>query len=114
MAESGAVSWMFEHLGVVNLHQQVDEDRLFEELIEFDIRDIKRVEGITSIICDAKALDSVKIMLKNLKYDIDNSDLEWVAKNSVELTEAHANQVVELLSELQDHDDVQNVYTSMA
>ena len=44
---------------------------------------------------------------------IESAGLEWVAKSTTELPEAKTDTVLEFLSKLQDHEDVENVYTNL-
>jgi len=113
LGESGSVSWMFEKYGMVNATGKLSEDELLEHLIEYDIKDIQIDENSYSIYCDIKALESVKQAIEAAGLKIESSSLGWVAKNTTELSESHTNKVLEFLSEVQDHDDVQNVYTNL-
>lgn len=114
LAESGAVSWMFEKLGVINIDKSIfTEDQLLEKLIDFDIKDIKRNDWI-SIICDPKAVEPIKKAVQDLGLKIESAEIEWVPKTTVTLSEEQANKALEFLTELQDHEDVQEVYTNMA
>jgi YebC/PmpR family DNA-binding regulatory protein len=112
LGETGSVSWMFEHLGVITLTGSLDEDLLMEQLLDYDIKDIKK-NDTTTVLCDPKSIDLIKNKLKNLHYMIENADIEWVAKNALDLTETDAEELIELLTEVQDHDDVQNVYSTL-
>lgn len=115
LAENGAVSWMFEKCGVINIvNSSLSEDQLLEKLIDFDIKDIKRNENWFSIICDPKALEPIKKTLQASGLTIESANIEWVPKNTTALAEEQANKALEFLTELQDHEDVQEVYTNMA
>ena len=114
MGETGSVNWMFTHMGVVQATGNLSEDELLEALLDFDITDIKKDENVFSIICDPKSLDAVKKAVKDAGLAVESAELEWVAQNPVEVSDEIANKAVTLLSALEDHDDVQNVYTNMA
>lgn len=116
LADSGAVSWMFEHLGVIRASgSNLTEDALLEQLIEFPIHDVKKEDTGFVILCDAKALDAVRKTVSGLTgIKIENAELEWVAKNNISLQDADEEKAMEFLSEIQDHEDVKNVYTNLA
>lgn len=115
LGETGSVNFLFQHMGVVMATGNSTEDQLLEALIDFDITDIKQDDGNQfSIICDPKSLDAVKKAVKDLGLKVEKAELEWVAQNPVEVADAQANKAVALLSALEDHEDVQNVYTNMA
>lgn len=113
LGESGTVSWMFEKFGAVNATGKITEDELLEHLIEFDIKDIQIHDNSFTVYCDIRALESVKNAIEKAGLKIENSGLEWIAKNTLELSESQSDKVLEFLSKVQDHDDVENVYTNL-
>ena len=55
LAESGAVSWMFEKLGVLRIPiKGLTEDQLIEMLLDYDIKDIYKEETLFVITCDTQ------------------------------------------------------------
>ncbi len=115
LGDTGTVSWMFKQCGVLRVPQNgLSEDDLLEKLIDFDVHDISLEDGTFSIICDAKSFDAVKKALEAEKLKVESAELEWVAKDKMELSEADSESVINLLTALDDHDDVQHVYTNLA
>jgi YebC/PmpR family DNA-binding regulatory protein len=115
LGDTGTVSWMFKQCGVLRVPQNgLSEDDLLEKLLDFDVHDISLQDGTFSIICDAKSLDAVKKALEAEKLKVESAELEWVAKDKMELSEADSESVINLLTALDDHDDVQHVYTNLA
>jgi transcriptional/translational regulatory protein YebC/TACO1 len=66
-----------------------------------------------TVYCDIRALESVKSAVEKAGLKIEDSGLEWVAKNTTELSDEQSDKVLEFLSKLQDHEDVENVYTNL-
>ncbi len=114
LGESGSVSWIFKRMGVIQGSGAMSEDQLLETLLEYDIKDLKRDGTFFSIFVEPSVLDTVKKAAKNSGLAIESADIEWVAQNTMPLTEAQSEKAVEFLSILEDHDDVQNVYTNLA
>lgn len=115
LGESGSVNWMFQRLGVVKIENcSLDEDQLLEQLIDFDIQDIKKDDQFCSVYTDPKSLDLVRQKIQNLGLKVESAELEWVPKTLVHLAEDKAQKAYDFLSELDDHDDVNNVYTNIA
>jgi YebC/PmpR family DNA-binding regulatory protein len=114
LGEAGSVSWMFERLGAIHVANTVNEDQLLEDLIEHDITDIQVDNSSCIIYCDPKSLKPIKDYIEAKGLKIDSSGLEWIAKNTVDLQDSQTEKVYEFLSAVQDHDDVQNVYTNLA
>jgi YebC/PmpR family DNA-binding regulatory protein len=115
LAESGAVSWMFEKKGVLRATgTNISEDELIETLLEYDIKDIRLDDKVFTIIGDPKQLESIKQALAHAGLHIEHAAIEWVAKAVTELDDTTQDTAVDFLSALQDHEDVQNVYTNLA
>lgn len=115
LGETGSVGWMFDRLGVIQVSgPALTEDFLLETLLDFDIKDIKNNENTFYIMCDTRALEAVKSKLKQAGVHIEKGAFEWIANNTVELTEEQATPVLELLSALEEHDDVQNTYSNLS
>jgi len=93
----------------------MSEDELLEILIDYDVSDIRKDEGMFVIYCEPKELDIVKKALEaHSGIIVESAELDWVAKNPMDLDEAQSTKALELLEVLDDHDDVQNVYTNLA
>jgi YebC/PmpR family DNA-binding regulatory protein len=115
MAEGGAVSWMFKKCGVIRTKQtDMSEDTILELLLAHEINDIQRIESSFTITCAPHSLEEIKQVLQNAHVSIESAELEWVAQNPLELDEKEAQKAIEFLEQLEEHDDVQNVYTNLA
>src|SRR5579863_2110095 len=113
LGDSGSVSWMFEKVGAVHATGALSEDELLEHLIEYDIKDIEINENNYDIYCDIKALEAVKAATEKAGMKIESAGIEWIAKNETALSSEQEDKVLAFLSELQDHEDVNNVYTNL-
>jgi YebC/PmpR family DNA-binding regulatory protein len=113
LGDSGSVSWMFDRLGGIHATGNMTEDELLEHLMEYDIKDIQVNDNNYNIYCESKSLALVKNAVEKAGLKIENAGLEWVAKNHTELSEAQADKVLEFLSDVEDHDDVTNVYSNL-
>lgn len=118
LAEHGAVSWMFERVGVIRgIHNALTEDQLMETLLEFDIKDIERDKddkNAWTVTCNPHDLDKVRETLKQLGMNIEEAELEMLPKTPFNVSENQEHQAVEFLDALEELEDVQNVYTNLA
>jgi YebC/PmpR family DNA-binding regulatory protein len=115
MGETGSVNWMFEKSGVISIPKAGHtEDDVLEKLLDYDIKDISSDDEMITITCEPKATEAIKKALKDTGYTIAEGNIEWVAKTTAALDDEKAEKVYEFLSELEDHDDVQNVYSNLA
>ncbi len=113
LAETGAVNWMFEKLGVIRVKTNMTEEQLLEKLIDFDIHEISTHEGTLTITTPLATLAEVTEAVKKLELQVDDSEIEWVAKNLLSVTQEQEEKAMNLLEKLEDNDDVQNVYTNL-
>lgn len=114
LGETGSVNWMFNQSGVIRTKKPYLEDDILEMLIDFTIDDIITDEDSATIICDQKELDAVKKELIKNNVAIESAELEWIAKEKIDLPDEQSTAVVALLSELDDNEDVQQVYSNLA
>ncbi len=114
LGETGSVNWMFKKMGVVRGTGSIGEDELLELLLEHDVADIKKDGDFISIFCEPKQLDTVKKIAQAAGIKIDSADHEWVAQNTTELSEDTLKKAVDFLSAVEEHEDVQNVFTNLA
>ncbi len=114
LAETGAVNWMFEKVGMIQgIIKNKSEDDLLEALMDFDIQNISVDEDITTVTCSIPALFQVKDALIQLGMKIEQAELAWVAKNNLDVDPEIEEKAFALFEALEDNDDVQNVYSNL-
>ena len=114
LAESGAVNWMFEHKGVIKaVGGSLTEDDLLEKLIDFDIDDVSKQDDLVNIVCDMTALNEIKDAVKTLGLTVEHAEIEWVAKDPLELDDEKGERAMEFLDALDSLDDIQNLYSNL-
>ena len=113
LAETGAVSWMFEKMGVIRVTDG-DEDKILEMLLDYDIKDVTSGSGFIQITCSPKVVSSILEVLKAAGIHVENNDIEWVAKTKTSLEKEQEEKAIEFLTELEDVDDVQDVYANLS
>lgn len=114
LAETGSVNWMFEKLGVIRGNAQgKKEDEIFEALLDFDVQDLQIEDNFVTITTSMPSIQQVTEAVKNIGIKVEHSELEWVAKNNLEVTEEIEEKAFALFEALEDNDDVQNVYSNL-
>ena len=114
LAENGAVSWMFELKGVIVLKRDnIDEDAVFEALLECPIEDVHTEEESIVLHTSFDALMLVKDMAQEKGFEVESAEPSWIAKDSFEVSASDADKVYVLLEKLEELDDVKDVYTNM-
>lgn len=114
IADAGAVSWMFQRLGIITGSGKITEDDLLEALIEYPVINLTVDDDTFEVVCEAKAIEPIKELLtKQLKLTVDDAELGWYAAQKIELDDAQAEQAMNFLQAVEELEDVQNVYTNM-
>lgn len=115
LAAGGAVSWMFERKGVITIENEtLTEESLLDLLMDYPIDNITKHDDIITITTDPKALEEVKNKLKESHVTIQEAQVEWLAKDTMDLPENQAQTTLDFIETLEDLDDVQNVYSNLA
>lgn len=116
LGETGTVGWMFERKHITTIKTNLSEDGLLELLIDANVTvdDVQAVEDMISIISEAKSAIYIKQLLDGIDCRVEDSSLGYVAKGKVELTDEKAAKAYEFLEAVDNHDDVQNIYTNLA
>jgi YebC/PmpR family DNA-binding regulatory protein len=114
LAESGAVSWQFERKGVieVNKNQVPSIDDLMLELIDFGVDDIVEEDDVVTIYTQPDSLSKVLDYLSQANIEVSSAELSFIPKNYISVSEDDGRKILSMLEELDDNDDVQEVYTN--
>lgn len=114
IAETGAVNWMFDKLGVIRgTITGKSEDDLLEALMDFDVQDISTEDNLVSVNTGMASLFQVKDALVKLGMKVESAELEWIAKNNLDVDAETEEKAFALFEALEDNDDVQNVYSNL-
>ncbi len=115
LAETGAVSFMFDRVGLVAFDAKVaDADTMLEAAIEAGADDVKSDESGHEITCDQGALGDVSKTLEARFGEPLRTALIWRAQNTVDVDDETAEKLIRLVETIEDQDDVQNVFVNFA
>ena len=113
MGESGSVAWMFEKKGVISLPKQNNsEDEVMEIVLNAGAEDLQTEDEYFEIQTDLESFEPVRKALLDNNLTLDNASLQWIAKNTMNVTGENAEKMMKLIEGLEDCDDVQNVYSN--
>ena len=113
LGESGSVSWMFDRMGFIVVGKdQKTEDELFDIAIEAGAKDLKEDEGHFEIFTDQDSFDDVKNAVEGAGIETQAAEISMIPQNFIKLEGSDAQQMMRLYDAIDDHDDVQNVYTN--
>ena len=113
LAETGAVSFMFDHIGVVEFDAGVaDSDAMLEAAIEAGAEDVASGEGGHEVFTSGDTLRDVAKTLEATFGEPRRATLIWKPQNTVAVGDEQGEKLLKLIEALNDHDDVQNVYAN--
>jgi YebC/PmpR family DNA-binding regulatory protein len=114
MASAGAVAYQFERKGLLSVNvSDTDEDTLMSIALDAGAEDMKQAGSTFDITCDPAAFNHVQDALtkNNLKPVV--SEVTQLPKVPMDVDAETARKVLRLMEALDDHDDVQNVYSNI-
>ena len=113
LGETGSTSHMFFNCGVLHINKdKIKEDELFEIAINAGAKDCLTLDSIFEVITEKEDFYKVKIELEKKIDAFEHSSIEWRPLNYIELDKDQSNNVAEVLTSLEDLDDVQNIFTN--
>ncbi len=113
MGKVGSVSWQFTRFGIISCDKSaVNPENLMIDAIEAGAEDISEDDSSIEIKTKPENFETVLNVLKAKKYAISSSEITLVANALVGVAGDDAKKVLKLVSALEEHDDVQNVYSN--
>jgi YebC/PmpR family DNA-binding regulatory protein len=110
LAETGAVSFMFDRVGVVEFDAKVaTPDQMLDAAIEAGADDVVSTENGHEIQASAANLREVAKSLEAKFGEPRKAVLAWKPQNTIAVDDEQGEKVLRLMESLEDHDDVQNV-----
>ncbi len=116
LGNSGSVGFLFRHLGVFKIKPEgVNQEDLELELIEFGLEELGEDSDGNVIVRSAfNEFGNMQKALEERGLEVISSEIEWIAENPVAVSDAQAEDVEKLIAKLEEDDDVQHVFHSMA
>lgn len=113
LAESGAVVWVFQQKGLIAVEKNgVTEDDLMVAVLDAGAEDIQEEEDAYEVTCAMEDFDRVKSALRENDISYNHAELSRIPQSTIKIEGKVARQTLHLLESLEDHDDVQRVYSN--
>ena len=109
----GSVGYMFERKGffAIDAAKHSDEDALMALALEAGAEDLKREGDYFEITCEPSGFSAVMDALKAANVETVEAEVKYLPKMQKDIDVETGKKLVRFLDALDDHDDVQNVYT---
>ncbi len=113
LGESGCTTHMFYNCGILHIEKnQINEEDIFEIATNAGAKDFKQLNNFHEIVTEKEDFYKIKSKLEEKIENFLYSHIEWRALNYVNLDNQQSKKIIEILSMLEELDDVQNVYSN--
>lgn len=113
MAEAGAVAWMFEQKGVLSVAKgAADYDELFMAAVDAGAEDVIEEDETLEVRTEPKAFAAVYEALSALGLSFERAEVTMIPTATKEVSDEDAPKVLKLLDDINDNDDVQQVFAN--
>ncbi len=113
LAATGCVAWSFDVKGLIIVEDgERDEEGLFELAIEAGAEDFQRDGDVYEISCEPRQLAATRDALREAGVELQSAEVTMVPKSYVDLDAEEGRKVVKLMEEMEEDEDVVNVYSN--
>lgn len=113
LGETGSTTHMFHNCGIMHIEKNViSEEDAFEIAINAGAKDCLLIDNYHEIITKKEDFYKIKTILEKKINNFLYSAIEWRALNYINLDTEQSKKMIEILSLLENLDDVQNIYTN--
>jgi YebC/PmpR family DNA-binding regulatory protein len=114
LGEQGSVAWMFERKGqiIIDEEKAPPEDDLMTLVLEAGAEDLRHEGGNWEVVSSPEAHVQVLEAIQKAGVPTESAEIAMLPKNLVKLEGKNASGMLRLSEVLEEHDDVQNVYSN--
>lgn len=113
LGENGCVAWMFDKRGYFIFEKvKVNEDTIVDLALEAEAEDVKSDNENIEVVTPPENYEKFSNLIKEQNIDCLLSEITLIPKTTVDLEGKKAIQMLNLMEQLEDHDDVQKVYAN--
>ena len=113
LGEQGSVSWMFERKSDIVIEgDKATEDQLMNLVLEAGAEDLRNEGGTWEVISAPESHEAVLEAIQKAGIPTESAEIAMVPKNLMKLEGKNASGMLKLNEALEEHDDVQNVYSN--
>jgi YebC/PmpR family DNA-binding regulatory protein len=113
LGSSGSVAWMFSKKGYIVVDKAAaDEEKLLNAVLDAGGDDLRDDGDSWEVLCDPSAFEAVRDAVKALGIEPASAQVAMLPQNYVKLQGKEASHMVKLMEALEDHDDVQHVWSN--
>ncbi|MDQ6708469.1 MAG: YebC/PmpR family DNA-binding transcriptional regulator [Acidobacteriota bacterium] len=113
LGEQGSVAWMFERKSQILIEKEkAQEDQLMNIALDAGADDLRGDEDLWEVISPPEAHEAVLAAIEKAGIPTQSAQIAMIPKNLMKLEGKNASGMLRLTEALEEHDDVQNVYSN--
>ena len=113
LGELGSTNHMFSNCGIIHIDKKkIKEEEIFEIAINASAKDCVSLDEIFEIITEKEDFYKIKTELEKKIDTFNYSSIEWRPLNYIDLDQDQGEQIIEVLTALEELDDVQNIFSN--
>ena len=113
LGETGSTTHMFSSCGIIHVSKEkIKEEEIFDIAINAGAKDCINLKDFFEIVTEKEDFYKIKTELEKKLETFVYSSIEWRALNYIDLDDNKSEQVLEVLTSLEELDDVQNIFTN--
>lgn len=111
LGTEGCVAWSFDTRGVLVIDKDTgDEDTVLLDALDAGAADVVSETDVFIVYTAPEEFGAVRMALEKKDYSFLSAQVEMIPQNYIKLSEDDKPKMQKLLSLLDDHDDIQNVW----
>jgi YebC/PmpR family DNA-binding regulatory protein len=112
LAEAGSVAWAFHKKGILTVPKRHSEDEVLSTILDAGAEDMKTEDDAFEISAAPENFEAVRRALDQKGIAFETAELQMVPQNTLKVEGKDAEHVLKLMEVLEEHDDVQQVYSN--
>ena len=113
LGSTGCVAWIFTKMAYFSFDRdKVEQDKILDLALEVEVDDIEIDEKNIEVTLVTSGFEKFKKLLEENQVEYSLAEITMVPQSTVELDGKKAEQMLNLMEQLEEHDDVQNVYAN--
>ena len=113
LGTQGSASHNFNQLGIIKIDKkEISDDNILELAIESGADECISHEDFHEIQCVMSEIYNIKKKLEKIISNFISTEIEWIPLNNINIEKDRQPAVIKFLEDLEDDEDVQNVFTN--
>ena len=114
LGTQGSASHNFNQIGVIKIEKkEISDEKIFELAIDSGAEECISNDDFHEIQCEKGEIYNIKKKIEKVIKNFISTEIEWKPLNNIEVSKEKIETTSNLLDNLENNDDVQNVYTNL-